>query len=139
MIRLSQLALCLLLLSLLASATDKPRVFITDSNSWQIAGGFGAGANAAAGVVKGGARPQTVEIMKTFAKRCPQVTVTAKQERADYVVLLDHEGGKGFARKDNKVAVFNKEGDLIYSGSTRTLGNAVKNACNAIKKEPTTT
>jgi hypothetical protein len=139
MMRLSRLALCLLLLSLSASAAEKPRVFITDSDSWQIAGGFGAGANSAGGVIKGGARPQTVEIMKTFAKRCPQVTVTAKQERADYVVLLDHEGGKGAVRKDNKVAVFDKEGDLIYSGSTRMLGNAVKDACNAIKKGLPTT
>jgi hypothetical protein len=28
--------------------------------------------------------------------------------------------------------VFNKAGDLIYSGSTRSLGNGVKDACDAI-------
>jgi hypothetical protein len=54
--------------------------------------------------------------------------------KADYVVLLDHEGGKGYARKDNKIAVFHNNGDLVYSGSTRSLGNAVKDACAAIQK-----
>ena len=55
-----------------------------------------------------------------------------KQERADYVVLLDHEGGKEIFLRDNKVVVFNKDGDTILSHSTRTLGNSVKDACEAI-------
>lgn len=124
------------LLTLLASAGEKPRVFITDSKSWEISGGFGAGGGVATGAVRGGAKPQTAEIMKTFGERCPEVVVTMKQERADYIILLDHEGGKALARKDNKVAVFNRGGDMIYSGSTRTLGNAVKDACTAIRKDP---
>ncbi len=133
--RTSQLVLVLAVVSLVAMAAEKPRVFITDSDSWQITGGAGGGANAAAGAVKGGARPQTVEIMKTFSKRCSEITVTLKQERADYIVLLDHEGGKSALSKDNKVAVFNKDGDMIHSGSTRSLGNAVKNACKAIRND----
>jgi hypothetical protein len=111
------------------------RVFITDSNSWETSGAFGAGADAAAGVASGGARPQTAEIMKTFRERCPSVQVNLKKENADYVVLLDHEGGKEMVRRDNKVAIFDKNGDMIYSGSTRTLGNAVKDACEAIGKD----
>jgi hypothetical protein len=58
-----------------------------------------------------------------------------KQEKADYIVLLDHEGGKALARRDNKVAVFKKDGDTIFSKSTRTLGNAVKDSCAAIVKD----
>jgi len=129
------LPLCLIALSLSALADDKPRVFISDSKSWEIAGGFGASDNAAAGAVKGGARPQTAEIMKTFGERCPEVTVTIKQDKADYIVLLDHEGGKGWVRKDNKVAVFNKDGDMVHSGSTRSLGNSVKDACKVIQED----
>lgn len=119
---------------LLAAAADKPRVFVTDSKSWEISGGFGAADGAGGGSVKGGARPQTAEIIKTFGERCPEVTVTMKQERADYVVLLDHEGGKDFFRRDNKVAVFDKEGDAIFSASTRSLGHAVKDSCIAIRR-----
>jgi hypothetical protein len=58
--------------------------------------------------------------------------VTNTRDRADFVVTLDHEGGKGYMRKDNIVAVFNKDDDMIQSGSTRSLGNSVRDACRAI-------
>jgi len=111
---------------------QKPRVFISDSQSWEMAGGFAATKDAAAGHVHGGARPQTAEIIKTFGKKCPEVIVTMKQEKADYVVLMEHEGGKPGLRKDNKFALFNGEGDAIESGSTRSIGSAVKDACEAL-------
>jgi len=112
-----------------------PRVFITDSKSWEIGGGGGGTGDAFGTASRGGARPQTAEIIKTFGERCPDVTVNNKRERADYVVLLDHEGGKGIILHDNKVAVFNVDGDSIMSHSTRSLGNAVKEACDAIMKD----
>ena len=79
-------------------------------------------------------RPQTAEILKTFGESCQKVIVTNVRDRADYVVTLDHEGGKGWARKDNKFAVFNKEGDMVGSGSTRSLGNSVRDACQAMER-----
>ncbi|MGA8151807.1 MAG: PEGA domain-containing protein [Terriglobales bacterium] len=121
--------------TLLAQApdADKARVFITDSQSWSIAGA-GGGANGAYGsTVAGGARPQTAEIIKTFGQRCPQVVINNKQEKANYIVLLDHEGGKGYLRHKNKVAVFNRvSGDSIVSKSTLSLGGSVQDACEAI-------
>jgi hypothetical protein len=113
-----------------ATAQQKPRVYITDSESWQVR----AGAGNSWGAASGGARPQTAEIYKTFGASCPQVMMTNNRDRADYVVTLDHEGGKGYLRKDNKVAVFSKDGDMLYSGSTRSLGNSVKDACQALTK-----
>lgn len=114
---------------------EKPRVFISDSKSWEMAGGFTANKDIAAGSIRGGARPQTAEIIKTFGEKCPDVIVTLKQEKADYVVLLEHEGGKPGLRKDNKFALFNEEGDSIKSGSTRTVGGAVKESCEALLKD----
>lgn len=119
-------------LTTVAFGQEKPRVFITDSDSWQISGGFGGSGGNAGGSAGGGARPQTVEIMKTFNERCPGVTVTINRDKADYVVLLDHEGGKPIILKDNKIALFNAEGDMLFSGSMRSLGNAVKEACSKI-------
>src|SRR5262245_55976048 len=113
----------------------KPRVFITDSQSWELAGGFTATKDAAAGSIRGGARPQTAEVIKTFGEKCGGVTVTMKADKADYVVLLEHEGGKPGLHKDNKFALFNSDGDAIKSGSTRSLGNAVKDACAALVKD----
>lgn len=113
-------------------APERARVFITDSQSWEMAASSGGSGGTFAGTAHGGARPQTAEIIKTFGERCPDVIVNNIQAKADYIVLLDHEGGKGYARKDNKVAVFDKDGDSIVSHSTRSLGNAVKDACEAI-------
>jgi PEGA domain-containing protein len=84
----------------------------------------------------GGARPQTAEIIKTFGERCSEVIVNNIQTKADYIVLLDHEGGKGALRHKNKVAVFARvSGDSIVSKSTLSLGGSVQDACEAIDKD----
>jgi len=121
--------------TLRAQDQAKPRVFVSDTDSWEQSGGFAAWSGGAAGASTGGARPQTAEVIKTLGERCPDVTVTMKADRADYVLLLEHEGGKGLIRKDNKFALFNSDGDALASGSTRTLGNAVKDACFALLKD----
>jgi len=132
---LLNVSLALVLVSGIAAAQDKVRVFVADSQSWEVSGGAGGSSDGLAGGVRGGARPQTAEIIKTFNERCPDVLVTMKQEKADYVVVLQHEGGKELVRKDNKYAVFNRDGDAVKSGSTRSLGNAVKDSCLAILKD----
>jgi len=118
-----------------STATDKPRVYVTDSKSWELGGAVGGTADGFGGAARGGDRPQTAEIIKTFGERCPAVTINNKQEKADYVVMLDHEGGKDPISRDNKVVIFNKDGDSIMSRSTRTLGNAVKDVCGAIAED----
>lgn len=116
----------------------KVRVFVTDSQSWETRGSSAAGGNSngwgASSSFSGGARPQTAEIIKTLNQRCPELTVTNVLGKADFVMVLDHEGGKGLLRHRNKVAVFNRSGDDIFSDSTRELGNAVKDACVAMTK-----
>jgi PEGA domain-containing protein len=131
--RLWLIALFLILCG--SALAQKPRVFITDSKSWEMSGSSGGSGGNFGASVHGGARPQTAEIIKTFSERCPGVVVNNKAEKADYTVVLDHEGGKGLIRRDNKVAVFNKDGDSIISKSTRSLGNAVQDSCEAIAKD----
>lgn len=113
----------------------KIRIYVTDSQSWEVTGGWGASNGSGGGATAGGARPQTAEIIKTFNQRCPEYTITNNKERANYAVILDHEGGKGVLRHRNKIAVFNRDGDAIFSNSTRELGNSVKDACAAITKD----
>jgi hypothetical protein len=136
-INLAVLSLLLIPAAAQTSTSDaqKARVFITDSQSWQMSGSSGGSSEGFAGHSSGGARPQTAEIIKTFGERCPQVVVNNKQDKADYVVVLDHEGGKSILAKDNKVAVFNGDGDAIVSHSTRSVGTSVKDACEAISKD----
>jgi hypothetical protein len=119
-----------------ASDADRARVFITDSQSWEYVSNSGGSSGAFASHGAGGARPQTAEIVKTFGERCPQVITNNKMEKADYVVVLDHEGGKGLLRHKNKVAVFNRiSGDSIVSKSTLSLGGSVQDACEAIEHD----
>ncbi len=116
----------------------KVRGFVTDSQSWESRGSGGGGGNkngwGAASSFSGGARPQTAEIIKTLNQRCAEFTVTNNLGKADFVIVLDHEGGKGLLAHRNKIAVFNRDGDDIFSNSTRELGNAVKDACDAMTR-----
>jgi len=118
----------------IAASDGKVRVYIADSQSWQVTGGWGVSNGSGGGHQSGGARPQTAEIFKTFSERCPKLTTTNNKEKANYAVILDHEGGKGLLAHRNKVVVFNRDGDTIFSASTRSLGNSVKDACEAIQK-----
>ena len=112
---------------------DKPRIYVTDSNSWSTQGSAGGSNGSFAAGSSGGARPQTAEIIKTFGQRCPQVIVNNRADASNYIVELDHEGGKSvFAHKD-KIAVFvQKTGDSIFSKSTLSVGGSVQDACAAL-------
>jgi PEGA domain len=144
MTRLSTALLCLFGSTLLCGAqatpptdpnVEKPRVFITDSQSWEMQGSAGGTGGTFGAHSSGGARPQTAEIIKTFGEKCPTVTVNNMREKAAYIVVLDHEGGKGALRHKNKVAVFDAQsGDSIVSKSTLSLGGSVDEACRAIAR-----
>lgn len=130
--------LCWIVLSLsmsaLTAAAQKPRVFITESTAPQASGDAAVGDAKGSLAFSGGTSPQSVEVMKAFVRYCPAVIVTANREKADYLVRLDHEALNPTTPfvHGNKVAVFNKNEDLLYSNSTRVLSSAVKDACGAI-------
>jgi len=121
---------------------NRPRVFIEETESWEIEseGIFGSidkkgRGSISGGGTRGGAKPRTAETMKRFNEQCREVVVTLYKEKADFIVLLEHEGGKDLFNKDNKLAVFNRDGDLIASGSFSRPKKAVETACGAIQTE----
>lgn len=115
---------------------EKARIYVTDSHSWEV-GNSGGGVDGTFGTAGlGGARPQTAEIIKTFGERCPDVLVNNIRQKADYIVVLDHEGGKSWMVHRNKIAVFQRvSGDSIVSKSTYSLGASVQEACTAIRTD----
>jgi hypothetical protein len=131
-------ALLVLAISAWGATAQKPRIFITESTSPQVSGDATVGNAKGSLAFTGGTSPQNVEVMKAFTQYCPAVTVTANRGRAEYVVRLDHEGINPTTpfTHGNKVAVFDKNEDLMYGNSTRTLGSAVKGACAAISARP---
>ena len=61
------------------------------------------------------------------------MTVNNKLDVANYVVELDHEGGKGILSHKDKIAVFvQRTGDSIFSESTLSVGGSVQDACAAV-------
>ena len=109
---------------------ERARVFIAASQSWSV-GGWSPWWGLAGGV-GGGARPQTAEITKSFVKNCPEVVPTLDRAQADFVLVVEHEGGKSVVRRDTKYAVYDASGDHLASGSVRMVGTAVRKACEAI-------
>lgn len=106
---------------------DKPRVFVADSpNAWSANGSYFWGQYSA------GSHPQTAELMKTIAQECGGAVVTNSRAQANYVVTFERESQK-VIRRDSKLVIFNRNGDLVYSASTRALGNAVRNGCAVLK------
>ena len=125
-----------------AQENPRPRVFIEESESWEIESDpvFGSTdkkgrVTISGGETKGGAKPRTAETMKRFNEQCKTCIVTMYKDKADFIVRLEHEGGKDLFNKDNKLAVFNRDGDLIASGSFSRPRKAVEVACNAIEEE----
>jgi hypothetical protein len=65
----------------------------------------------------------------------PQRRDQQQAQASDYVVELDHEGGKGLLTHKDKVAVFvQTSGDSIFSKSTLSVGGSVQDACDSILK-----
>ncbi|HEY8560251.1 MAG TPA: hypothetical protein VIL74_07730 [Pyrinomonadaceae bacterium] len=120
----------------------RPRVYIEETDSWEVESEPVWGTTdkkgrttISGGGTRGGAKPRTAETIKRFNEQCREVIVTMYKDKADFIVLLEHEGGKDLFNKDNKLAVFNRDGDLISSGSFSRPKKAVETACGAIQAE----
>jgi hypothetical protein len=109
-----------------ALAEEKPRIFITESVTAEIVADNLA--------VRKGTSPENVEVMKAFLKHCPALTVTSNRDKADFVIRFDREPPSPITPfvKGNKVAVFDRGEDLVYSDSGRYLTRVVRNACTAL-------
>jgi hypothetical protein len=119
------------------SAAEKPRVFITESGAAQLTGEASVADTKGSLSFTGGTSKENIEVMKAFSRLCPNVLITGNRDKADFVVRFDHEGinpTTPFVR-GNKVAVFDRGDDLVYSESTRTLGTAVKGVCAALARK----
>jgi hypothetical protein len=114
--------------AVVSRAADKPRIFITESGVTEVtAEDFN---------VRKGTSSENIEVMKAFLKRCPGLSVTSNREKADYVVRFDREEPSPITPfvKGNKVAVFDRDEDLVFSDSGRYLSGVVKSTCAAVLK-----
>jgi hypothetical protein len=103
--------------------------------------GFAVGSQAKAGTEKtvvfvsgtdadGGstASETTDHLMRAY----PHITVTLDRDKADYAVVRDYTGA-GPGRKPQKITVFNRQHELVFTDATRSVGGAEKDIFKAIK------
>ena len=128
MCRLLLVATVVLSGSAVVQAAEKPRIYLTESGVTEV--------EADNLTVRKGTSPENIEVMKAFLKQCPAVAVTSNRDKADYVVRFDREEPSPITPfvKGNKVAVFDRKDDLVYSDSGRYLSGVVKNTCAAVSK-----
>ena len=70
--------------------------------------------------------------IKVFNDRCPLAQITTAKDKANYFVQLPPTS---FRQSKNVVIVTNEAGDVIHSGATLSLSNAVKDACTAMMND----
>jgi hypothetical protein len=123
-------------------ATDENpiRVVLMDSASWQTRGWTAstdknstAVASAPAANGKGGSSAQQLkdDLVSGFNHQCPQAIVTDNLETATFAVTLDREKKNRFSEHDTIVA-YNRAGDHIFTASSKSLGDPLQGACQAI-------
>jgi hypothetical protein len=119
---------------LAAPPASKTRIFVTESTAPQASGDAAVADAKGSLAFTGGTSPQNVEVMWAFERYCPAVVITANREKADYLVQFDHEAINPTTpfTHGNKVAVFDRNEDLVYTNATRVLSRGVKDACQAI-------
>lgn len=119
----------------------KPRIYVSDTQSFAESGGFGNSSTVAAGDLYGGYNPDMVDIYQDFTSDCPGVVVTQEKSNADYAVLFDKGSGKkgltGFGGlvKVNKVTVVSRSGETLVSQSSHSADTVVKVACNVVTQK----
>ena len=76
----------------------------------------------------------TADILKGLQKECPNVSITNDVTKSDYTLeamkKTNFDKGTEYDRFD--LTLFDRDGNAVYSTSTRRVGNAVKDVCHAI-------
>lgn len=118
----------------------KPRVYVSDTASWNASGGFSRASSIAPDALYGGYNPEMADIYQDFTSDCSAIEVTQKKSDADFVVLFDKgTPKKGFTGlhglvKVNKVTVLSKSGETLVSEADRSSDAAVAAACTAVSR-----
>jgi hypothetical protein len=136
---MGRFTLCVILaLATLASAQDKPRVFVQGKGSEDVnsdgsgGGGHHWGTWGSRSTID--SHDESMEVTKDLQKNCSGVIVTLNQSNADYTVMLNRESKKnrGLLRSNSQIQVANRSGDILGTNATHTVGNAAKDACELI-------
>lgn len=111
-------------------ADTRPRIAVDTTASGS--GGYWPGNLFGALKLGRGAGPLENDVETQFEKQCAEARYEPDRPKADYTMMLERKGGKGLFRKVNRFAVYTEDGALVYSGATRTLSAAIRDACGFV-------
>jgi hypothetical protein len=126
-----------------ANDSSKPRVYVSDTQSFVASGGFGRESSIPEGKLYGGYDPELTDIYQSFTSGCPAVIVTQEKFKANYAVLFDKGAGKkgitglGGLVKVNKITLVSPSGETVFSQTSHSPDTVVKLACEAIAQRST--
>jgi hypothetical protein len=128
------LPVLLLLLPAVLPAQDKPRLYLTDRDTWKESGWMVAGDGKAVGGINGAVVREHTENVKTFNKACPSITVTESKEKADFALIWDRTNWSetAWTGYQNNMALYSRDGDLVWSGASHKMTTAAQDACKAV-------
>ncbi|HEX3322825.1 MAG TPA: PDZ domain-containing protein [Terriglobales bacterium] len=136
------LALTLALSVALFAQGTKPRIFVHAKGTVNaMSQGSGAGGFFNRGVFASSRtdsvvdeHDEAIELSKELRQQCDGVTVTLKEDAADYIVMLNRESKakKGLFSKNNQVLVADRNGDVIWTKDVRAVASAAKDVCAAV-------
>ena len=95
-------------------------MFVTESGAPALSGTATVGETQGTLAWAGGTSSHNSKVLQAFSQNCPGTLVTADRAKAQYVLGLDHEeiNPTSVFVPPNKIAVFNRNQDLIYSRTT---------------------
>jgi hypothetical protein len=126
-----------------ANDSSKPRVYVSDTQSFVASAGFSRESSIPEGKLYGGYDPELSDIYQSFASGCPAVIVTQEKFKANYAVLFDKGAGKkgltglGGLVKVNKITVVSRSGETIFSQTAHSADMVIKQTCEAIMQRTT--
>jgi hypothetical protein len=123
----------------------KPRVYLSDTQSWNETEGFSNPSSVAPDKLYAGYNPEMADVYQNFTSDCAAVTFVQEKSNADYAILFDKGASKkgltglGGLVKVNKVTVLSRNGETIATESSHSADVAVKSACDAIAQRASAT
>ena len=112
--------------SALVAAEEKPvRVFLTDHESWRQSSTLVAGSYSGA---------THSEQVKTLAKECPAVTITADPTAANFTLAWDSKTWQqtSWGGHENEYTIYNSAKDVVGTGATHHMKNAGREICKIL-------
>jgi hypothetical protein len=107
----------------------KPKIYISNSDDWQKAGGFKSKTSASSDT----GTPDSAHLneVSAMASQCSSVEVTPDSSKASYILLWDTKAiWNALSARTNLLIMYTPKGDAVYSIRADTMGAAARHVCS---------